>query len=223
MIARYKDLCLDAVDVPAAARFWSVALGLRSEERSTGALLRGGAPERAVWVNRVDEPRQAKNRLHVDVSTPSVQRLIDAGATVADADSFAWMILRDPDGGELCAFVRDDPAADPFYELVLDCADPQAQATWWHGVVGGELGHDEEHGWWWVDPPEGWPWESWVFVPVPEPKVETNRVHPDLWGEEADLVAAGATVVDRQPGWVVLADPEGNEFCAFAPPDADEC
>ncbi|ACV05656.1 Uncharacterised protein [Kytococcus sedentarius] len=62
-----------------------------------------------------------------------------------------------------------------------------------------------------------------VFVPVPEPKVEKNRVHPDLWGGEADLVAAGATVVDRQPGWVVLADPEGNEFCAFAPPDADEC
>lgn len=185
MIARWKDFCIDAVDVPAALRFWSVALGLEGQESGNGAVLRGDTPEQTVWINRVAEPRRAKNRFHVDVSTPSVQRLIDAGATVADADTFAWTILRDPDGGE--------------------------------------LGHDEEHGWWWVDPPEGWPWESWVFVPVPEPKVETNRVRPDLWGEEADLVAAGATVVDRQPGWVVLADPEGNEFCAVAPPDADEC
>lgn len=149
MIARYRGLCLDAVDAPAAARFWSFALGLEGEESGNGGVLRGDAPEQTLWINRVDESRRAKNRLHVDVSTPSVQRLIDAGATVADADTFAWTILRDPDGGELCAFVRDDPAADPFYELVLDCADPQAQATWWHGVIGGELGHDEEHGWSW--------------------------------------------------------------------------
>lgn len=218
MIARYKDLCIDAVDVPAAAAFWAAALGLRAEERDNGALLRGQVPERAVWVNRVPEPHRVKNRLHVDVNTPDLERLVAAGATVEDAESFGWTVMRDPDGGELCAFVRDEPAPEPFYELVLDCADPGAQARWWHGVVGGELGHDEEHGWWWVDPGDAWPWESIVFTAVPEPKRGKNRVHWDLWADAGQMRAAGATVLERQPDWVVMADPEGNEFCVFAPP-----
>lgn len=64
-----------------------------------------------------------------------------------------------------------------------------------------------------------------VFVPVREPKLVKNRVHVDIvpadrsQSAELDrLLALGASVVDdrRQVeggGWVVLADPEGNEFC----------
>jgi hypothetical protein len=64
-----------------------------------------------------------------------------------------------------------------------------------------------------------------LFVEVPERKQVKNRVHLDLAPAEgtrdqelARLVEVGATVVDdlrREdgPGWVVLADPEGNEFC----------
>ncbi len=60
---------------------------------------------------------------------------------------------------------------------------------------------------------------------VPEKKLVKNRVHVDLVPLEIDqarevdrLRALGATIVDdrRQQdpgGWVVLADPEGNEFC----------
>ncbi|MCW2615820.1 MAG: hypothetical protein JWN08_2814 [Frankiales bacterium] len=59
---------------------------------------------------------------------------------------------------------------------------------------------------------------------VPEAKTEKLRLHLDVDLREgqgvADLVALGATVV-REPGddtrWWVLADPEGNEFCAFPP------
>jgi hypothetical protein len=39
-----------------------------------------------------------------------------------------------------------------------------------------------------------------------------------------DLVAAGATVLrarDDAIGWTILADPDGNEFCAFTPPAGD--
>jgi hypothetical protein len=58
---------------------------------------------------------------------------------------------------------------------------------------------------------------------VPEPKTVKNRLHWDVDltapGPEAFL-AAGATML-REPGdgvtWWVLADPEGNEFCAFPP------
>lgn len=61
----------------------------------------------------------------------------------------------------------------------------------------------------------------WVFTPVPEPKTVKNRVHWDVLLDDAtvdDLVAAGATVLrrpDDEIDWTVLADPEGNEFCAF--------
>jgi hypothetical protein len=57
------------------------------------------------------------------------------------------------------------------------------------------------------------------FVPVPEPKTVKNRVHWDVTVPSvAPLTEAGATVL-REPdgdiGWHILADPEGNEFCAF--------
>jgi hypothetical protein len=56
---------------------------------------------------------------------------------------------------------------------------------------------------------------------VPEPKAGKNRAHIDVYleGDDVDpLVALGATVL-REPGgdidWWIMADPEGNEFCAF--------
>jgi hypothetical protein len=64
-----------------------------------------------------------------------------------------------------------------------------------------------------------------VFVEVPEPKTVKNRVHLDLvpeGGSQDDevvrLEALGARIVDdrrmAEPGgWVMMADPEGNEFC----------
>jgi hypothetical protein len=70
-----------------------------------------------------------------------------------------------------------------------------------------------------------------VFVPVPEGKQVKNRLHLDLVphggtredqeAEVARIIALGATRVDvGQPadvGWIVLADPERNEFCVLAP------
>jgi hypothetical protein len=57
------------------------------------------------------------------------------------------------------------------------------------------------------------------FVPVPEPKTVKNRIHWDVTVPSVTpLVEAGATVLrepDADIGWHVLADPEGNEFCAF--------
>ncbi len=44
-----------------------------------------------------------------------------------------------------------------------------------------------------------------------------NRVHVDVFGSVDDLVARGAVLVAELPRWTVLADPEGNEFCVFAP------
>ncbi len=67
------------------------------------------------------------------------------------------------------------------------------------------------------------PWPTWIFQPVPGPKTVKNRAHWDVTTAVPTpdaLVEAGATL-DRSPDdeiyWWVLRDPEGNEFCAFAP------
>jgi len=80
---------------------------------------------------------------------------------------------------------------------------------------------DDESGYSYVEDIAGAPYESIDFAPVPEPKTVKNRVHLDVATSALDgLVAAGATVLrpqDDEIGWAVLADPDGNEFCAFLP------
>ena len=89
----------------------------------------------------------------------------------------------------------------------------------WAGLIGGRWEHDQEHGWAGVEEIPGAPFDYLVFVPVAEPKTVKNRIHWDVETTDLDLLTAyGARVVrarDDEIGWTVLADPEGNEFCAF--------
>jgi hypothetical protein len=224
-LATYKDLCLDAGDPERLARFWAAALDLRAEpcgEDSNGDyVLRGPSDAHTIWVNAVPEPKSVKHRVHIDVNTESVQRLVDLGATVLD-DSLRWTLMADPEGGELCAFVRQGAITQRFYELVVD-AGPTAEdsariAAWWGHVLGATT-VDDERGFSYVEDIPGAPFESIPFPPVPEPRTVKNRVHLDVTTPDLDaLVAAGATVLRPQNDdirWTVLADPDGNEFCAF--------
>lgn len=221
----FKDLCLDAVDPAVAAAFWGPVLGLRA--RSAGGpdlLLHDGVDEHRLWINRVPEPRTVKQRVHLDVHVAAVADLVALGATVLDV-SPRWTVLADPEGGELCAFVRPPEDLRPYrlYEVVVDAADPEAIARWWAGVFGGTAEDDSTEEFSWVEGIPGLPGESLVFQRVPEPKVVKNRIHWDLWGDRDTLVAAGAQVLrPRADGraWDVLADPEGNEFCVFGPGEA---
>jgi predicted enzyme related to lactoylglutathione lyase len=109
----------------------------------------------------------------------------------------------------------------------IDATDAYAQSLFWEKVLGfaqdpddpNEPGHEECM----IFSADGG--TRVLFIEVPEKKQVKNRVHFDLVPAEgtrdeeaARLVSIGATVVDdlRRPdgsGWVVLADPEGNEFC----------
>jgi hypothetical protein len=114
--------------------------------------------------------------------------------------------------------------AAKFTELIIDAADTDALAAFWSAVLGWpRLGSDGpviEIG----DPSGGLP--TLVFVPVDDPKTVKDRIHIDVnpvgcdQAEELErLLALGATHVDIGQGeqsWVVLADPEGNEFCLLA-------
>ena len=222
-LATYKDLCIDAADPRALSAFWGPLLGWESHALDDGdACLRVGETV-MVWLNRVPEPKTVKNRLHLDVNATSLQAVLDAGATVHDRQP-RWTVVLDPDGQELCVFERDEPVTHPFYELVWDVTGDEGAAyrvaRWWAETLGGTAVRDE--GWSHVEGIAGLPCESIVFVPVPEEKTTKNRIHIDVRADAiGPLVAAGATSLrekgDGGLGWTVMADPAGNEFCAFTP------
>jgi Glyoxalase-like domain len=115
--------------------------------------------------------------------------------------------------------------------LVLDANDPPRLARFWAAALDWEIAAEED------DEIDVWPAGyrypdpvalSLVFVPVPEPKAVKNRVHLDLASQSAEHQAAlverlrglGARPLDIGQGdvpWVVMADPEGNEFCVLEP------
>jgi hypothetical protein len=125
--------------------------------------------------------------------------------------------MADPEAGEFCAFPRPEIPAERLHGLVVDSAGPEAQAWWWAVIYGVSVTTND--GWFTAEGQPGMPILTMNFVPVPEPKTVKNRIHWDVAVSGiAPLVEAGATVL-REPGgdirWHVLADPEGNEFCAF--------
>ena len=218
-IATWKDLCIDAGDAERLGRFWAEVLGLTYVAHDDGdAQLDGPMPEHRVWINTVPEPVTVKQRVHLDVHAGSVDEVLALGATPEDLDTFKWKIVRDPEGGELCVFVRDEVPDYKLYEIAVDAVDPRSIAKWWADVLGATYGEDEEHGWTWVEQIPGAPFECLTFAAVPEPKTVKNRIHWDVRTDDLALLTdAGATVLHKQPRWTVMADPEGNEFCAFLP------
>ncbi len=108
--------------------------------------------------------------------------------------------------------------------LIVDAEDPARLARWWAEALGYEITYELPDEIEIRRSPDQAP--GLIFVPVPEAKKGKNRLHIDLRPDDQDaeverLVDMGARHVDvgqrEQDGWVVLADPEGNEFCVLGP------
>jgi hypothetical protein len=216
-LATYQALCIDAADTSVLSDFWASVLRLEQHRRADGIVeLTGRTEQHAVWVNPVPEPKTVKHRMHLDVNTASVEELVALGATVLDADSFRWTLMADPEGGEFCAFVREGPPTYRLYEVVLDAADHRTVGRWWADLLGGRC-IDEGKDFVSIADVPGAPFEYLDVGTVPEPKTAKNRVHLDVVGDTAEIVARGATLLGEFPRWNVLTDIEGNEFCVFPP------
>jgi hypothetical protein len=107
-------------------------------------------------------------------------------------------------------------------EVVVDSHEPRVLGLWWRAALGwvvvGESEDEVE-----IAPSVG-AHPTLLFGAVPEHKTVKNRLHldfvPDEQAAEVDrLIALGAVRADigqDDVPWVVLADPEGNEFCVLA-------
>jgi predicted enzyme related to lactoylglutathione lyase len=109
-----------------------------------------------------------------------------------------------------------------WYTTVVDAADPASLARFWAAVLDYQIVYEapdevviakDEH-----------TYPGLIFVPVPEAKSVKNRLHIDLNPDDRDaevarIIDLGATRADvgqsDEVTWVVLADPEGNEFCVL--------
>jgi hypothetical protein len=111
--------------------------------------------------------------------------------------------------------------------VAVDCRQPDLLAEFWAAAIGNGKTRT------WTDS-HGTEYRqvdfetcpALLFQPVPEEKAGKNRLHLDLAPVERDqraeverLVMLGAKVLDdpADDPWVVLADPEGNEFCVLPP------
>src|SRR3954447_21471846 len=109
-------------------------------------------------------------------------------------------------------------------EIVVDCNDPRKVAEFWGQVLGWEVQSQRDY-FWMSESGAPFPDLVLVFGQVPEPKTVKDRIHIDVSPIGCDrddeverLIGLGATRIDIGQGkvpWVVLADPEGHEFCVL--------
>lgn len=112
-------------------------------------------------------------------------------------------------------------------QTVVDAHDPRALGAWWARALGWVATIDTKDEVEIRRAPDVEP--GLLFIPVTDAKVVKNRLHIDLRPDDQDvevarLVSLGARRVDvgqGDVGWVVLADPEGNEFCVLRGRSAD--
>jgi predicted enzyme related to lactoylglutathione lyase len=127
--------------------------------------------------------------------------------------------------GSLEAMTDSEDRALEIHEITFDARDSHALAVFWGALLEreirpGDMPQDDSV---LVMPTPGQP--GLLFLRVPEGKTAKNRMHLDLWptstkrDEQVErAIELGAVVLDdwrREDGtgWVVFADPEGNEFC----------
>ena len=115
--------------------------------------------------------------------------------------------------------------------ITVDAHNPKALAECWAEALGGSVGEDGDDIGWWIErelnDPKKTGFPDILFLKVPDSKVVKNRLHLDLRpddqaAEVARLESLGAKKIDigqstdPDTTWVVMADPEGNEFCILS-------
>jgi Glyoxalase-like domain len=108
---RFTELVVDSNDPPKVAEFWSQVLDYEITDRSDELVqIEGPGTGPTILFVVVPEPKQVKNRLHIDVNPTDrtqdeeVERILGLGARHADVGQkdVDWVVLADPEGNEFC-------------------------------------------------------------------------------------------------------------------------
>jgi hypothetical protein len=238
--SRLVALCVDANDPLVLARFYAVALGWEVGEATADevSLVPTDSTRFDVLFLRVPEPKTFVNRLHLDLTTTTldeqrhtVDRLIDLGGHHIDVGQRldeGHVVLADPEGNELCIIGPDNRFLATCERLgSITCDGTRGVGLFWSAALGWPLVWDQDDETAIRSPDGTGPMITWGGPPL-GPKPTKNRLHLDIappadvdqHAEVERLVALGATRVDIGQGdvsWVVMADPDGNEFCVLTP------
>jgi catechol 2,3-dioxygenase-like lactoylglutathione lyase family enzyme len=232
-------LCFDANDPLPLARFWAAALRWEVQdetEREIRLVPTDGTRFRIDFLP-VADTKTVKNRIHLDLTTTSIDdqtqtvtRLVELGARhidVGQGPDDDHVVLADPEGNEFCIIEPTNNFLAGCGRLgSITCDGSRAAGYFWSEALGWPLvwDQDEETA---IRAPDGTgPFITWG-PPLP-PKTTKNRLHLDIAppagadrSSEVDrLVSLGASRIDIGQGdvdWVVMADPDGNEFCVLSP------
>jgi predicted enzyme related to lactoylglutathione lyase len=239
MPCRLVALTFDANDPPRLARFWAGPLRWETADESHDGIRLLPSDDTGFQLRFLptQEPKVGQNRMHFDLTSTSLEdqqltvaRALELGARhidVGQRPEEGHVVLADPEGNEFCVIEPGNGfLADCGFVGALACDGSQEVGYFWHDALGWPLvwDQDQETA---IRSPHGGPKITWGGPPL-MPKTGKNRLHLDLAppvsgdqrAEVERLVSLGATRIDIGQGevsWVVMADPDGNEFCVLTP------
>lgn len=236
MTSRLVALRFDANDPLLLARFWAGTLNWEIHDEGDGeiGLVPTDGTKLPISFLPVPEKKTGRNPIHLDLATTSVddqmgtvERLIELGAhhiDIGQARDERHVVLADPEDNEFCVIEPDNSFVDDGGRLgSITCAGSRKVGYFWSQTLGWPLvwDQDEETA---IRAPDGTgPFITWG-PPIPATTTK-NRLHLDIAPEHGDqraevdrLVSLGAARIDIGQGdvdWVVMSDPDRNEFCVL--------
>ena len=234
MPAHLVALSFDANDPLRLAHFWAGVLRWdMADEFSDGfTLVPSDDTGFRLRFLLTEEPEVGQNRMHFDLTSTSledqqqtVERALGLGGRridVGQGPEAEHVVLADPEGNEFCVIEPgNDFLAGCGFVGALACDGSPEVGYFWSETLGWPLVWDQDQETAIRSPHDG-PRITWGGPPVAA-KTGKNRLHfdvapaadGDVHAQVERLVSLGASRVDigqREPGRVLMADPDGNEF-----------
>jgi predicted enzyme related to lactoylglutathione lyase len=239
MTLKLASLTWDTREPLRLARFWAAALDWEisgEPHGKVGLIPTDGTGFTFIFIPVAGE-KAGRNRIHLDLSSRSAEdqqatvgRLTGLGASEIDIGQepdAPHVVLADPGGNEFCVLEPGNNFVTYASRVgSLTCDGSRAVGYFWSQALGWPLAwdQDEETA---IRAPDG-AGQFITWGPPVAPKRGTNRLRLEVapppdgdQGTEVErLVSLGAKRIDIGPGevpWVVMADPDDNEFCVLTP------